>query len=47
MSRKCTGTDYDVEHCQVEKMGCEGCEHWKEETEDEQKISKYSKNKSN
>lgn len=30
--KKCTGTDYDKEHCQVEKMGCEGCDHWKEET---------------
>ena len=29
--RKCTGTAYDKEHCQVEKLGCPGCHHFKKE----------------
>ena len=47
---KCTGTSYDWDHCRVEKMGCQGCYHYKmvgKENEDEQKISECSKNKSN
>ena len=46
---ECTGTDYDRLHCGVEKMGCEGC-YYKpitKEKENEQSISKCSKNKSN
>lgn len=46
---ECTGTDYDRLHCGVEKMGCEGCYYYKpirKEKENEQKISKCSKNKS-
>ena len=46
---KCTGTGYDCDHCRVEKMGCPGCYHYKivrKENEDEQKISEYTKNKS-
>jgi hypothetical protein len=40
MCKKCTGTNYDKEHCDVEKYGCEGCGHYKKECEnDEQKIS--------
>lgn len=30
MSKKCTGNDYDRDHCEVEKMGCEGCGYYKE-----------------
>lgn len=29
--RRCTGTEYDREHCQVEKMTCEGCYYYKED----------------
>lgn len=48
MCKICTGTEYDREHCEVEKRGCSGCGHYKKrkgEKRDEQKISKYSKNK--
>lgn len=47
--KKCTGTNYDREHCEVEKMGCNGCYYYRdeEETIDEQKVSKHSKSKSN
>lgn len=47
MNENCTGTTYDVDHCREEKMGCEGCSHWKETKEDGKKISEYPKNKSN
>ncbi len=48
MCRKCTGTGYDWDYCRVEKLGCPGCYHYKEGgKENEQKISKRSKNKSN
>ena len=37
----CTGTGYDWDHCRVEKMGCIGCYHYKEEEIcDEQKTCK-------
>ena len=29
--KKCTGTEYDKDHCQVEKMTCEGCYYYKDE----------------
>jgi hypothetical protein len=48
MSKICTGTGYDIDHCRVEKMGCSGCDHYREGGEcNEQKISKCPKNKSN
>ena len=41
MRRKCTGTGYDIDYCREEKMGCEGCDHYREGGEcDEQKVSK-------
>lgn len=30
MCRECTGTGYDWDHCRVEKMGCPGCDHYRE-----------------
>lgn len=48
MCRICTGTEYDRDYCEVEKRGCYGCDHYKKGgKKDEQKTSKYSKNKSN
>ena len=49
MSKICTGGEYDRNHCEVEKMGCEGCDYYKEEggKNDEQKISKCTENQSN
>lgn len=29
--RICTGTGYDIDHCRVEKMGCEHCFYYKKE----------------
>ena len=46
--RICTGTGYDIDHCRVEKMGCPGCDHYREGgLKNEQKVSECSKNKSN
>ena len=46
MCRECTGTGYDWDHCRVEKMGCPGCDHYREGgKENEQETSKHSKNK--
>lgn len=52
MSKKvCTGTDYDRAYCRGEKMGCEGCDHYRSQSEqekednNEQKISKHTENK--
>ena len=46
--RICTGTGYDIDHCRVEKMGCPGCDHYREGgKENEQETSKHSKNKGN
>ena len=46
--RKCTGTGYDVDHCREEKMGCLGCDHYREGGKcNEQKIGECPKNKSN
>ena len=48
--KKCTGTDRDWRWCRVEKMGCPGCDHYKEKErneEDEQKISERTESKSN
>ena len=48
MSKKCTGTGYDIDHCRVEKLGCVGCVHYEEGGEcNEQKIGKCPKDKSN
>ena len=51
--KTCTGTDYDRAYCREEKMGCEGCDHYKRQREqekeddnNEQKISKRTENKS-
>lgn len=45
--KKCIGTDYDIEHCQVEKRGCEGCFYYREEEEiNEQKVSEHTNSKS-
>ena len=39
--RICTGTGYDIDPCRVEKMGCPGCDHYREGgLKNEQKISK-------
>lgn len=47
MCRICTGTEYDRDHCEVEKRGCSGCVYYKKGgKKDEQKTSKYPKNKS-
>ena len=43
----CTGTGYDMDHCRIEKMGCHGCNYYKEEDElNEQEISKCTNYKS-
>lgn len=48
MNKQCTGTGYDIDYCRVEKMGCEGCDHFREGgTCNEQKTSECPKNKSN
>ena len=44
--KRCTGKEYDREHCQTEKLGCKGCHYFIEEEINEQKISKRTKNKS-
>ena len=45
--KKCTGTDYDMTHCQEEKIGCEGCHYYKEEEEiiNEAKTSECAEDK--
>ena len=51
MHKICTGTSYDIDYCREEKMGCEGCDHYRsnqrKEDCNEQKIGKCSKNKIN
>lgn len=47
----CLGKTNEWDHCQVEKMGCEGCYYYKKcegkDKKNEQKISECSEDKSN
>ena len=46
--KKCIGTSYDIDHCRVEKMGCPGCNYFKEGGIcNEQKTSKCANCKNN
>lgn len=48
--KRCTGTGYDIDHCREEKMGCEGCAHYRSNQRKEncygKKIGECPKDKS-
>lgn len=50
MEKVCTGTGYDIDYCREEKMGCVGCDHYRNKDRKEnycgKKISECPKNKS-
>jgi RNA ligase (TIGR02306 family) len=43
MCEKCTGTGHDWDHCEVEKMGCPGCDHYKKEKQISRKLASIQK----